>query len=423
MTTMTRLLFAGGALAVLALIGSPAGPTVATADTSDCFLATASFQAAYDASTGTWSEIDLLSTFQMTGAYADSGPAAHEGRVDAPDGTWSETLTLSGANGTLLVLVSFDPEIHYNPWGYPFLRGTWVTVDGTGVYADLEDAGSATYSSIVGTMGVGFGVPVLYTTYGLDSCPEVNKPPTVLLSTHPWGGEAPLTVTLTATAHDPDGVVVGYAWDVDGDGDYDYDTGASPQLVYTYETAGAWTAVVRATDDDGATATAQRIIGVTEPAPPPPPEPEILADDGFESGTLSGGTGWSGAWSTAGTVSVVSDGGPYGGGYHLRFNLGTSRAERTVALADTSEVTLSVAIRIASFRKRDQAVLRLSPDGTTWTTLKTLGRPQSDATYHTYLFDLSDLILTDATCVALEVRASSRRATVYLDEVRLVGLP
>jgi hypothetical protein len=87
-----------------------------------------------------------------------------------------------------------------------------------------------------------------------------NIPPAVSsLSANPSIGVAPLQVAFAASASDPDGNIVTYDWDFDGDGLYDSSTTANT-ISYTYATAGTYTAIVKVTDDRGATATGQAII-------------------------------------------------------------------------------------------------------------------------------------------------------------------
>ena len=108
---------------------------------------------------------------------------------------------------------------------------------------------------------------------GAPPPPPANELPVPSLVATPSSGEAPLAVTLDASASmDPDGTVVSWAIDADGDGNPE-STGASATLSYLYETAGTRTASVIVTDDEGATATATATIVVTGIAPPPPPPP------------------------------------------------------------------------------------------------------------------------------------------------------
>ncbi|MEE6283343.1 ThuA domain-containing protein, partial [Georgenia sp. MJ170] len=88
-----------------------------------------------------------------------------------------------------------------------------------------------------------------------------NAAPVVSASVTPEQGTAPLEVTFTATAEDPDGDEVSLAWDF-GDGS----TGDGAEVTHTYTAAGSYTATVTASDPGGATATATVTVTVNEPA-------------------------------------------------------------------------------------------------------------------------------------------------------------
>ena len=82
---------------------------------------------------------------------------------------------------------------------------------------------------------------------------EVNRQPVAQLSATPTEGAIPLEVSFDAGAsYDPDGTIVQYEWDFDGDSTYD-DTTTEPVNAHTYGRFGSFDAVVRVTDDDGAT--------------------------------------------------------------------------------------------------------------------------------------------------------------------------
>jgi len=80
-----------------------------------------------------------------------------------------------------------------------------------------------------------------------------NAPPTAFLRATPTSGQAPLDVTLNATASDNEGAIASYEWDFNGDGVYD-ETTESNQVRHTYETPGQFKIGVRLTDAEGAVA-------------------------------------------------------------------------------------------------------------------------------------------------------------------------
>ncbi len=93
----------------------------------------------------------------------------------------------------------------------------------------------------------------------------------------PLTGLAPLPVSFTAQASDPDGSIAKYEWDFDGDGVYDRDTGSSATVSYTYSAVGTYEAKVRATDNGGAVVvSAPVVISVSSSANKPPIVVSIL---------------------------------------------------------------------------------------------------------------------------------------------------
>jgi hypothetical protein len=89
-----------------------------------------------------------------------------------------------------------------------------------------------------------------------------NELPVVTLTAIPNSGEAPLTVSLTANASDPDGTVVKYEWDFDFNGIYDLTT-VNNAVSHNYNAPGKYNPKVRVTDNDDVTAEANTIVNVT----------------------------------------------------------------------------------------------------------------------------------------------------------------
>lgn len=81
-----------------------------------------------------------------------------------------------------------------------------------------------------------------------NSAPLVNS-----FAASKQSGNAPLSVTFSASASDSDGTVTNYEWDVEGDGVYDVDTGVTPSYTHTYSQVGTYSARVRVRDNGGAT--------------------------------------------------------------------------------------------------------------------------------------------------------------------------
>ncbi|MBN1160262.1 MAG: PKD domain-containing protein [Candidatus Diapherotrites archaeon] len=62
-------------------------------------------------------------------------------------------------------------------------------------------------------------------------------------------------LTFSGSGTDTDGTIAKYEWDFENDGTYDYNSTSTGATTHAYNTAGTYTAKLRVTDDDGATAT------------------------------------------------------------------------------------------------------------------------------------------------------------------------
>ena len=88
--------------------------------------------------------------------------------------------------------------------------------------------------------------PLLITAEGPSNyIPELN------VSVDPLLGHAPLTVTFTASANDPDGTIDLYEWDFDGDGTFDWNSTENGNKEHIYGRLGNYTARFRVTDNIG----------------------------------------------------------------------------------------------------------------------------------------------------------------------------
>ncbi len=119
--------------------------------------------------------------------------------------------------------------------------------------------------------------------------------------------------------------------------------------------------------------------------------PPIIAYDDFESGGLSGGDGWLGAWTTVGDVSVLKQGAPQQGVYHLRMRRDDSNIERSVDLTGEAGIRLKFWAKADSFETGDTVTLSVSDDGVTFTAIRTWVDGEDDDTYRFYDIDLVDL--------------------------------
>jgi hypothetical protein len=97
----------------------------------------------------------------------------------------------------------------------------------------------------------------------LNDLVQPNLPPGVTAMATPTSGVEPLDVQFTAMASDPDGIVVSYFWRFG-----DNLNSSVPNPLHIYECDGVYTATVRVTDDDGATAEDSVEITVTSAGGP-----------------------------------------------------------------------------------------------------------------------------------------------------------
>lgn len=96
--------------------------------------------------------------------------------------------------------------------------------------------------------------------------PPTNMPPTASFTATPASGDAPLEVSLDASASsDSDGRIVSYSWNFGNSGPL----GSGVRVSHIYKDPATKTIVLTVTDNQGATATASRTIEVAAAAPPP----------------------------------------------------------------------------------------------------------------------------------------------------------
>lgn len=96
----------------------------------------------------------------------------------------------------------------------------------------------------------------------LGCLPPSNAPPTASFAATPLSGPAPLEVSFDATAStDEDGVIASYAWSF-GDGS----TATGAGVEHTFDATGMYTVRLDVVDDDGAAASQERQIVVSDPA-------------------------------------------------------------------------------------------------------------------------------------------------------------
>jgi endonuclease/exonuclease/phosphatase family metal-dependent hydrolase len=105
---------------------------------------------------------------------------------------------------------------------------------------------------------------------GTTTTPPANQYPQLSISATPTSGLAPLLVTFSSAASDPDGYIASYYWNF---GDNTTSTSAFP--THTYSSAGSYLAYLTVTDNSGAATTANVTINVTAPTAQPPTSTQL----------------------------------------------------------------------------------------------------------------------------------------------------
>ncbi|PAP75965.1 hypothetical protein BSZ37_05680 [Rubrivirga marina] len=126
-----------------------------------------------------------------------------------------------------------------------------------GIQMRVEEEQSADAETSHGTEVVGYVALTAGPVYALPP-PPVNQPPVPNFAATPDGAN-PLSYTFDASASTDDGTITGYAWDF---GDGATGTGSAP--AHTYAASGTYTVALTVTDNEGATATAQKTLTVND---------------------------------------------------------------------------------------------------------------------------------------------------------------
>ncbi len=144
----------------------------------------------------------------------------------------------------------------------------------------------------------------------------------------------------------------------------------------------------------------------------------VIAEDDFESGSWSGGTGWFGDWLDSGDASITTYGSPHSGSRHLRLRDYSGYAARAVDLSGYTEPRLQFWAQASSFESGDKAYCRVSADGTNWTTVRTWDNSQG---YHFVDIDLSSYVEGSSQFwIAFDADMSSDYDQFYVDDVEIV---
>ncbi|MCH8816630.1 MAG: PKD domain-containing protein [Chloroflexi bacterium] len=167
---------------------------------------------------------------------------------------------------------------------------------------------------------------------------------------------------------------------------------------------------------------AAAVVGGGSPPPPPPPGGGTPFDD-FESGDLSGGTGWLGPWSSSGDISILGGDGPHSGAFHVQLRAFNGYIQRTADITGQTDVHLKFWSRVRSFEwfSSDRAYVWASPDGISWAVVATFTWIDSDDVYRAYDIDVSAYAGSGSIFIAFDPDMSSSTDYWFIDDVELVG--
>jgi chitinase len=142
----------------------------------------------------------------------------------------------------------------------------------------------------------------------------------------------------------------------------------------------------------------------------------VIAADDFESGSFSGGTGWSGSWTGDGTIDA--DRPPHSGAYQAHVVYAQSLS-RTIDLTGQSSVSIRYWFKGYGMDFGDSAVVEFY-DGS-WNVIQTMIDGEDDDIWHYADIDLSSYNMNSGNKVQVRAIMNSNKDDYYIDDLEIVS--
>lgn len=159
-----------------------------------------------------------------------------------------------------------------------------------------------------------------------------------------------------------------------------------------------------------------------EGGPPGAGAATVLATDDFESNSFTGGTGWTAAWTTGGSASIETTGGPFEGTYHALLAAGTGQITREASFGTSTDVRIRFWAKVDSFEAGDTASCSVSPDDAAYTVIRTWLDGEDDNVYRFEDIDVWDTVSsTTSLFFRCDANMDAGGDLFYIDDVEVVS--
>lgn len=146
---------------------------------------------------------------------------------------------------------------------------------------------------------------------------------------------------------------------------------------------------------------------------------DALAFDDFEDG-WGGGFGWLENWYHTGQSTLTTSGRPYSGSKHLRLRSSSGYVYRKFNTSTISSLDVEFWAKVKGWEAGDEAIFKVSSDGSTWHIIRTWTFSDSNNSYIFYSFDLSNYTATSELWIAFEADMNNNNDYLYIDNLKLV---